>query len=250
MTTLRGKTAIVTGASSGVGRATVKALVSEGVRVAAVARGAAGLAELRSELSDGVETFPGDAADPGVAARLIRELRPELVVLAAGVRPQMAPLDEQSWEAFSETWNSDVKASFHFAKVALTLPLRAGSGVVLVSSGAAINGSHLSGGYAGAKRMQWLLAGYAQKLSDARKLGIRFLAVLPKQLIEGTQIADVASSAYGDWQGISAKDFMKQFEVPLDVDKVATAILGGLRGEVESGVTAIAVTGRGVEPLG
>jgi hypothetical protein len=41
--------------------------------------------------------------------------------------------------------------------------------------------------------MQWLLAGYAQKIADAKKLGIRFLAVLPKQLIEGTAIAALAS---------------------------------------------------------
>jgi NAD(P)-dependent dehydrogenase (short-subunit alcohol dehydrogenase family) len=250
METLRGKTAIVTGASSGVGRAVVKALASEGVRVAAVARGGEGLAELRAAMPGVVDAFQGDASDPAIAERLLRELRPEIVVLAAGVRPHMAPLDEQSWEAFSETWNSDVKAAFHFAKTAIMLPLRAGSTVVMVSSGAAINGSHLSGGYAGAKRMQWMLAGYAQKLSDARKLGIRFLAVLPKQLIEGTKIAAVASAAYGGWQGISGAEFMKQFEVPLDAEKVADAIVGALRGEVANAVTAIGVTGRGVESLG
>lgn len=249
MATLRGKTAVITGASSGVGRATAKALVSEGVRVAAVARGAQRLADLRSELGEALEAFPGDASEPAVAERLIGELRPELVVLAAGIRPHMAPLDEQSWEGFSETWNSDLKAAFHFVKSAIKLPLRPGSTVVLVSSGAAINGSHLSGGYAGAKRMQWLLAGYAQKLSDTRKLGIRFLAVLPKQLIEGTTIAASASAAYGGWQGISAADFMKQFETPLDADKVSAAIVAGLRGEVASGVTAIGVTGRGFESL-
>ena len=38
MTSLRGKLAVVTGASSGVGKATVQALVAEGVRVTAVAR--------------------------------------------------------------------------------------------------------------------------------------------------------------------------------------------------------------------
>ena len=40
MTSLRGKSAVVIGGSSGVGEATVKALISEGVRVTAVARGA------------------------------------------------------------------------------------------------------------------------------------------------------------------------------------------------------------------
>lgn len=249
MTILQGKTAIVTGASSGVGRATAKALVSAGVRVAAVARGSEGLAALRSALGDGVQTFQADAADPALAERLLGELRPDFVVLAAGIRPHMAPVDEQSWEDFSEAWNSDLKASFYFVKHAITLPLRAGSTLVMVSSGAAINGSHHSGGYAGAKRMQWLLAGYAQKRSDARQLGIRFLAVLPKQLIAGTKIAAVASAEYGSRQGISATDYMKQWDVPLDVDKVAEAIVGALRGDVASGVTAIGVTGRGVEPL-
>ncbi len=162
----------------------------------------------------------------------------------------MAPLDEQTWESFSETWNSDTKAAFQLAKAALSLPLSPGSSVVLVSSGAAINGSHLSGGYAGAKRMQWLLAGYAQQLSDARKLGLRFVAVLPKQLIEGTPIAAAASSAYGGWAGVSGAEFMKRFAVPLDVDKVATAVVAALRGEVAQGVSAVAVTGSGVETIG
>ncbi len=43
MTSLRGKVAVVSGASSGVGKATVQALVEEGVRVTAVARGGDGL---------------------------------------------------------------------------------------------------------------------------------------------------------------------------------------------------------------
>jgi hypothetical protein len=161
----------------------------------------------------------------------------------------MGPLDEFDWESFSETWNGDLKASFHFMKQALTLPLPPGSTVVVVSSGAAIHGSPLSGGYAGAKRMQWLLAGYAQRVSDAKKLGIRMLAVLPDQLIEGTTIGARAAAAYGAMNGITAEAFMKRFNVPLDVGKVASAILAALRGGVTAGVNAIAVSGAGIEPL-
>src|SRR5438128_1451936 len=135
------------------------------------------------ERATGVETVQADASDPAVADRLIRELKPDLVVLAAGIQPAMGPLAEQTWESFSETWNTDLKAAFHFMRAAVTTPLREGSAVIVVSSGAAINGSHLSGGYAGAKRMQWLLAGYAQAHANAKKLGIRFLAVLPIQLM-------------------------------------------------------------------
>jgi NAD(P)-dependent dehydrogenase (short-subunit alcohol dehydrogenase family) len=249
MTSLRGKIALVIGGSSGVGKATVQALIGEGVRVTAVARGAERLRALAAEVGDGVATLRGDAADRSFAERLLPELRPDLVVHAAGVTPPMGYLDELDWDAFSETWNGDLKASFLLVKQALTLPLSPGSTVVLVSSGAAIAGSPLSGGYAGAKRMQWLLAGYAQKVSDARKLGIRTLAVLPKQLIEGTAIAARASAAYGAINGITAEAFMKRFDVPLGPDQVASAILGALRGEVAAGVHAIAVTGTGIEPL-
>lgn len=240
---------MVTGGSSGVGKATVKALISEGVHVTAVARGADRLRALEAEVGAGLATLPGDASDPAFAERLLREFRPDLVVLAAGVTPRMGGVDEFDWESFSETWNGDLKASFHFMKQALTLPLAPGSTVVVVSSGAAIEGSPLSGGYAGAKRMQWLLAGYAQKVSDAKKLGIRTLAVLPKQLIEGTTIGARAAAAYGARNGITAEAFMKRFDVPLDTGKVASAILTALRGGVPAGVSAIAVTGAGIEPL-
>jgi len=249
MTSLRGKSVVVVGGSSGVGKATVKALIAEGAHVTALARGADKLSALEAELGDGLATLRGDATDPALAERVLRELRPDRVVLAAGITPRMGRVDELDWESFSETWNGDLKASFLFIKQALSIPLAPGSSVVLVSSGAAIEGSPLSGGYAGAKRMQWLLAGYAQKVSDAKKLGIRVIAVLPKQLVEGTTIGARAAAAYGAMSGITAEAFMKRFDVPLDVDKVAAAILNALRGEVPAGVNAIAVTGAGIEPL-
>ncbi len=249
MTSLRNKVAVVIGASSGVGRATVTQLLAEGARVTAIARGAEGLARLSAETKGVAQTIPADATDPNTANRVLRELRPDLVILSAGQIPNMQPIDEQTWETFSEPWNSDMKAAFHVVQSALTVPLAPGSTVVIVSSGAAINGSPLSGGYAGAKRMQWLLAGYAQKISDAKKLGIRFVAVVPTQLIQDTPIGDGASAAYGALQGISGSDFMKRFDVPLDVEKVGAAILSALRGELEATKTALGVNGKGAEAL-
>jgi NAD(P)-dependent dehydrogenase (short-subunit alcohol dehydrogenase family) len=229
-----------------VGKAVVQALASEGVHVTAVARGAERLHALEAS---GVAVIQGDAAETSFAGRVLRELKPDLVVLAAGILPPMGRLDELDWDSFSQTWNQDLKASFHFLQQALTLPLAPGSTVVLVSSGAAINGSPLSGGYAGAKRMQWLLAGYAQKVSDARKLGLRVVAVLPDQLIEGTAIGAHASSVYGAANGISAEAFMQRFGAPLSTAAVAAAILSVLRGDVAQGVNAIAVNGGGVRQL-
>jgi NAD(P)-dependent dehydrogenase (short-subunit alcohol dehydrogenase family) len=241
---------VVIGGSSGVGKATVKALVSAGVRVTAVARGADRLRALEAEVGDGlVVVRQGDATDPAFAERLLRELQPELVVLALGVLPRMGRVDELDWESFSEAWNQDLKASFLFVKQALALPLRPGSSVVVVSSGAAVNGSPLSGGYAGAKRMQWWLASYAQRVSDTRNLGIRALAVLPTQLIEGTAIGERAAATYAAMNGTTAEAFMTRYPAPLDTRKVAAAILGALAGDVPAGVAAIAVTGTGTEAL-
>jgi len=250
MSPLRDMSAVVIGASSGVGLATVKQLVSQGVSVVAVARGREGLSALAARFDGAVRTVQADATDATTAERLLREFDPQLVVLAAGVRPHMGRLDELSWEAFSSTWNADTKAAFHLLQAALALPLRAGSTVAVVSSGAAIAGSPLSGGYAGAKRMQWLMAEYAQEVSDAKKFGIRFLAVLPRQLIVDTEIGETAATNYGATQGLSGAEFLKRrWKVPLDADKVGAAIVSGLRGDIANGVTAIAVSGEGIEPL-
>ena len=249
MTTLNGRNALVIGGSSGIGKATVHALVADGALVTAVARGADRLASVAAEVGDGLTIRSGDASDEAFVNTLLREQMPDLLVMAAGVMPHMARIDEFDWNSFSEAWNGDLKATFHLVKQALTLPLRPGSMVVIVSSGAALRGSPMAGGYAGAKRMQWLLASYAQAQSDVRKLGLRFVAVVPEQLLEGTAIGTYASTTYATLQGITAEAFMARYEKPLDAGKVADAILGVLRGEFDASVTAIAVNGTRVEAL-
>ena len=68
----------------------------------------------------------------------------------------MRPLQYQTWETFSVNWHTDVKIAFTWLREALLKPLPPGSRVVVVSSGAAINGSPASGGYAGSKATQRL----------------------------------------------------------------------------------------------
>ena len=60
--------------------------------------------------------------------------------------------------------------------------LARGSRVLISSSGAAIGGSPLSGGYAGAKRMLWFMADYANAVAAELDLGIRFQALVPQQM--------------------------------------------------------------------
>ncbi len=63
---------------------------------------------------------------------------------------------------------------------ALLLPLEPGSAVIAFSSGAAVNGSPISGGYAGAKATMRFIASYAASESGRNALGIRFTSVLPQ----------------------------------------------------------------------
>src|SRR5260370_7215686 len=82
MTSLRGKVALVVGGSSGVGKATVKALLSEGAHVTAVARGADNLRVLKTELGDGLAPIQEAPTDSPFSELLLSDLRPALLSLA------------------------------------------------------------------------------------------------------------------------------------------------------------------------
>jgi NAD(P)-dependent dehydrogenase (short-subunit alcohol dehydrogenase family) len=206
---LQNKNVVVIGGSRGVGRAIVGAAYAQGARVLAVARQEAELARLTEELS-GVQVLALDATSESAPAKVFATLSPAILVVCAGAIPHMAPLGEQSWEQFSRNWNSDVKLSLLFCQAALTTPLAAGTTIMLMSSGAAIGGSPLSGGYAGSKRTQMFLASYAQAESDHRSLGLRFLALLPGgNILSETELGKVAASAYAAARGVSLQDFIR-----------------------------------------
>jgi NAD(P)-dependent dehydrogenase (short-subunit alcohol dehydrogenase family) len=245
------QSAIVIGAGSGVGRSTTLALAAVGARVRAVGRQAAPLERARQDATgSGTVTVSAlDATDGPAMDRLIREVDPDLVVVSAGARARLALVHEQTWDSFSEPWNTDVKMSFQIGQSALRKPLRPGSRVILVSSGAGLGGSPLSGGYAGAKRMQMFLAGYLQRSADAARLGIRFVAVVPKQLLAGTDLGTQAADAYAALAGITREKFMERFPVPLGADGVAQAIVKIAQGEVAREGTIIGVSGAGIEAL-
>jgi NADP-dependent 3-hydroxy acid dehydrogenase YdfG len=145
----------------------------------AVARTGQALAELAAA-SANIRTEIADAADETVAWSLLDHYEPEVLILVAGANPAMRPLQHQTWETFSVNWNADVKIAFTWLREALLKPLPPGSRVVVVSSGAAINGSPASGGYAGAKATQRFIAAYAQEESRRAGLDITVTAVMPR----------------------------------------------------------------------
>jgi NAD(P)-dependent dehydrogenase (short-subunit alcohol dehydrogenase family) len=196
---LQGKTAIVTGGSRGLGLGIVEALVEKGAKVWVVARNQADLDALGARLP--VQTVSADITDPDAARRILAEARPDILVLNAGALPGEGPIDALDWEGFTRTWDTDVKGGFHWLQAALNLPLGKGARILVGSSGAARQGSPQSGGYAGAKRMLWLMAGYAQQASDRKGLGLRIQALLPLQMVAGGEVGEAGARAYGRAQG-------------------------------------------------
>jgi len=91
--------------------------------------------------------------------------------------------------------------------------------------GAAIGGSPISGGYAGAKRMQMFLANYAQKESDRLGLDLRFLAVTPLRPMVDTEGGRAAVMSYTKYLGISPEEFIRGLKAPQTAQDVADAVL-------------------------
>jgi NAD(P)-dependent dehydrogenase (short-subunit alcohol dehydrogenase family) len=226
---LSGPAAIVTGASRGFGRGIAAALAQAGMHVVGVARDASALDEAREQLGGAFTPVAADAADPVLAGLLIDEYRPRALVLNAGAVPLPRPLHRHTWQTFSRNWDVDVQHAFHWTREALLRPLDPGSTVVAVSSGAALRGSPLSGGYAGAKAAIRFLTSYAAAESRREGLGIRFLSVLP-QLTPATRLGQAGAAAYAAREGVDVATFLENTGPALSPERAGQEIAGLIAG--------------------
>ena len=235
MPNLIGKNAVVLGASGSVGTVLVRRLAAEGAHVLAVARNRSRLEALAR---DGVDVLELDATREDAPARAFQAPPPEILILCGGATPPTGPIHELNWTQFSANWESDVKMAFLFCRAALTKPLAPGSVVILISAGAALGGSPISGGFAGAKRTQMFIANYGQKESDRLGLGIRFMALAPLMIMPDTDLGKLAVAQYAKYLGLPAADFVRGLKSPQTPQDVAEAILdlaarpGGHQGSV------------------
>jgi NAD(P)-dependent dehydrogenase (short-subunit alcohol dehydrogenase family) len=240
------RTAVVTGAGRGFGRAIAAALVAAGTDVVGVARTEPDLRAVRAELGAGFTAVTGDATDEGLAAELVGRHRPGLLVLNAGATPHMAPVHEHTWETFSRNWHVDTRHAFTWTRAALREPLAPGSVVVAVSSGAALGGSPLSGGYAGAKATVRYLTAYAADEARRAGLGIRFVALLPTLSPSG--VGSVGVAGYAERAGVDRDAFLAGMAPVLTPEQVAKAVLD-IAGDPGSAAD-YQVDGAGMRPVG
>jgi NADP-dependent 3-hydroxy acid dehydrogenase YdfG len=132
---LAGRRALVTGASSGIGRATARALAGAGASVHLVARREERLAALAEELGADATYSAADVRDAAAVASIFTDRSFDLVVANAGLGRGVAPLHEGDTEDWADMIDTNVKGVLHTVRAALPGLRAAGHGdLVLLGS--------------------------------------------------------------------------------------------------------------------
>ena len=152
-----GRTVLLTGWASGIGRATVHRLVDEGATVVAVDVAADGLADTAAGAArpDAVHGLVGDVSDPELAPRAVADAlertgRLDLLVNAAGILRF-----EHSHEADLDAWERilavNLTGAFRFCRAAIPALLAGGGAIVNVASTSSRFGHPWAAAYAASK---------------------------------------------------------------------------------------------------
>lgn len=150
--------ALVTGASSGIGEATVRALAEAGFETVAAARRLERCRQLAAEV--GGRALHLDVTDPDSVSALAREL-PELDLLvhSAGGALGLEPIAEADEEHWRQMWEANVAGVMRVTKALLpALRGRRGAQIVIVGSVAGVETYEGGGGYTAAKHAVHALA--------------------------------------------------------------------------------------------
>jgi 3-oxoacyl-[acyl-carrier protein] reductase len=153
---LTGQSALVTGASGGIGGAIARALHRQGATVAVAGRRGAALDALVAELGERAHAQIGDLADPEAPDRLVREAeaamgRIDILVNNAGItRDALAlRLKDEDWQAVIDV---NLTAAFRLVRAALRGMIRRRHGrVIAIASVVGITGNAGQANYAATK---------------------------------------------------------------------------------------------------
>lgn len=224
MQQLQGKTALITGASRGIGRAIASKLAAEGADIALThlssdEQGQAAATALRS-LGGKVLVYRSDASDFAAVATLVQNVvkefgRLDILVNNAGITRDnlLLRMDEQAWDAVLRV---NLKACFNTVKAATKTFLQQRSGTIInIASVVGLRGNAGQANYAASKAG---IIGFTK--SVALELGARNIRanVIAPGFIDTAMTKDLTANTAQDW----AKTIpLKRVGLPEDVANCA-----------------------------
>ncbi len=180
---LSGKTALITGASRGIGAETARVFAQAGAKVALVARSSEPIAELAGEIGEAAVAIPCDISRYWEMAQAVEACVGahgglDILVSNAGVIEPIAPMAEADPDAWGTVIDINLKGVFHGMRAALPVMLENGGGTLLtIGSGAARNPQEGWSHYCASKAGALMLTRMAHKEYGAQ--GIRALSLSP-----------------------------------------------------------------------
>jgi 3-oxoacyl-[acyl-carrier protein] reductase len=198
-----GEVAIVTGASSGIGKATALRLADEGARVAIFARSGSKLEEIVASRADRMFAVPGDASREDSLDRLVAETRERfgpctiLVNNAGHIEPKT--VEEMSLEEWDQHFSVNVRAAFILSRLVLPGMREAGRGAIVnVASISGVPGPQKFPGFTAYCAAKGALISFTEALAcEVKESGIRVNAVSPGS-VDTPMLRRVAPSLEAD----------------------------------------------------
>ena len=224
--------AIITGGSSGIGKATAKLLAAQGAHVSIIARHTDRLSAARDEIEQSRagagQRIRAYSADVSVNAEALRAVNaacadngaPDIVITSAGmVHPGLFADADVEW--FEKTMQLNYLGTVYTIKAALPAMLERRRGhITMISSGAGVLGVY---GYTTYSPTKFALRGLAQALrSELKPSGIRISVVYPSD-VDTPQLAEENKTKPEETKRISGT------AAPQSPDVVARAIIAGMR---------------------
>jgi len=192
---LSGRTALLTGATGGLGRAIARALAGRGASVALSARSTEALEELAAELpGDGHRILPADLSDPGAAEHLAAKAADVDVFIANAGLPGAGLLTDFTAEEISRALRVNLEAPMLTARELIPAMTKRGSGhFVFISSLAGKAGNPRTSIYNATK---FGLRGFALALRcDLGPKGVGVSLVSPGFIRDAGMFADAGTKS-------------------------------------------------------